>query len=171
MNIDNKGFTLIELIITIALLSVISIISFVSITGTINQSKINDCESLEMNIKSAAKEYVSDNRYNIVVRNDKEYFVIDSDKGEETEIIKNNENGVQKKFIYIKAYNLKTKHYLSGDIIDPFNGSNKLKGDDITIKIELDDDYSAMNFKIYKDVNNSDYNCNKDWFSNLKKAD
>lgn len=61
---NRKGFTLIELIATIALLAVIVVISFVSISAVIKQSKVNDCESLVKSIKSAAKEYVSDNRYN-----------------------------------------------------------------------------------------------------------
>lgn len=69
MNLNNKGFTLIELIATILLLSIIAIISFVSINGVVNQSKVNDCESLVMNIKSAAKEYVSDNRYGSINKN------------------------------------------------------------------------------------------------------
>ena len=69
MNLNNKGFTLIELIATIALLAVIAIISFVSINGVVNQSKVNDCEALVMNIKSAAKEYVSDNRYASINKN------------------------------------------------------------------------------------------------------
>ena len=59
---NNKGFTLVELIATIALLAVIAIISFVSINEVINQSKVNDCKNLLFSIKSAAKEYVSDNR-------------------------------------------------------------------------------------------------------------
>ena len=60
---NNKGFTLIELLLTIVLLSVISIISFVSINAIINKNKENECNSLVNNIKMAAKEYTSDNRY------------------------------------------------------------------------------------------------------------
>ena len=61
---NNKGFTLVELIATIALLAVISIISFVSINEVIDSSKISECNALVNSIKSATKEYVSDNRYN-----------------------------------------------------------------------------------------------------------
>ena len=63
-NMNNKGFTLVELIATIALLSIIAIISFVSISGILQKSKINDCNNLLVSIKSATKEYISDNRYN-----------------------------------------------------------------------------------------------------------
>lgn len=60
---NNKGFTLIELLATICLLAVIAVISFVSINGVLKKSKVSDCENLISNIKSATKEYVSDNRY------------------------------------------------------------------------------------------------------------
>ena len=48
---NNKGFTLVELIATIALLSIIAIISFVSINGVIDQSRVNDCENVVRSIK------------------------------------------------------------------------------------------------------------------------
>ena len=67
---NKKGFTLVELVATIALLGIIAIISFVSINGVINQSKVDNCKSLVGNIKSAAKEYVSDNRYKLNSYND-----------------------------------------------------------------------------------------------------
>ena len=60
---NNKGFTLIELLVTIALLAVLSIISFVSINAVIEKSRVNDCNSIKENIKSTAKEYLSDHRY------------------------------------------------------------------------------------------------------------
>ena len=63
---NNKGFTLIELIATIALLAVIALISFVSINEVLSQSEVSDCENLISSIKSATKEYVSDNRYDII---------------------------------------------------------------------------------------------------------
>ena len=51
---NRKGFTLIELVATIALLANIAIISFVSINGVIDKSKIDNCKSLVSNIKSAS---------------------------------------------------------------------------------------------------------------------
>lgn len=60
---NRRGFTLIELIVTIALLAIIALISFVSINGVIKQNKINNCNILVNNIKNATSEYVSDNRY------------------------------------------------------------------------------------------------------------
>ena len=60
---NRKGFTLIELIATIALLGIIVTISFISINKVIEQSKENDCESLLKSIKTAANDYASDKRY------------------------------------------------------------------------------------------------------------
>lgn len=61
---NNKGFTLIELIATIALLAVIATISFVAISGVIQSSKNRECEALKGNIESVVRDYASDNRYN-----------------------------------------------------------------------------------------------------------
>ena len=69
---NKKGFTIIELIATIALLSIIAAISFISISSVLEQNKVNNCESLKMNITSASKEYISDNRYTYTDKNDKE---------------------------------------------------------------------------------------------------
>lgn len=60
---NNKGFTLIELIVTIALLSIIAMISFVSVNAVIKSNKIEQCNNLISSIETATKEYVSDNRY------------------------------------------------------------------------------------------------------------
>lgn len=60
---NNKGFTLIELIATIALLAVVVSISFVSINAVIKSNKKEQCENLKSSIEAATKEYISDNRY------------------------------------------------------------------------------------------------------------
>ena len=108
---NNKGFTLIELIATIALLAVISIISFVSVNGVINQNKVNNCESLMMNIKTAAKEYVSDNRYNITLNKDENKWYFNENRIEEIEI-----NGEIIEYIVITGDKLIDNHYKSEGI-------------------------------------------------------
>lgn len=114
---NNKGFTLIELIATIALLAVIAVISFVSITGVIKKGKVSDCETLVNNIKSAASEYVSDNRYKL--QNDYDLVIT-------AEILVNGK-------------------YLSSPIINPWTGDS-IKPKDIKMIIKLDGrDYSARN--------------------------
>lgn len=122
---NRKGFTLIELIATIALLAVIAIISFVSITKVIEQNKINNCETLVNNIKTAANEYVSDNRY-------KKSFV----DGISSDYIKNIDAGV-----------LTSGNYLSTPIINPFN-KNEISPNDIIIKIVLNHNYSSQSVEI-----------------------
>ena len=62
---NNRGFTLIELIVTIALLALISTIS-VSVIGNIRgKHNVNSYYELIKNVESAAKLYVTDNRYNL----------------------------------------------------------------------------------------------------------
>jgi prepilin-type N-terminal cleavage/methylation domain-containing protein len=116
---NRKGFTLVELVATIALLAVIAIISFVSINGVINQSKVSNCNDLVNNIKIAAKEYVSDNRYKLENNND----------------------------LNITAQKLVDDNYLSSPIVNPFNNEN-IEPNDISIKIELNNDYTAKKVEI-----------------------
>lgn len=62
---NNRGFTLIELIVTIALLALISTIS-VNVIGNIrSKHNVNSYYELLKNVESAAKLYVTDNRYNL----------------------------------------------------------------------------------------------------------
>ena len=60
---NKKGFTIVELLVTVALLAIISIISVISITSFINKNKENNYEILKNTILEASKEYVTDNRY------------------------------------------------------------------------------------------------------------
>lgn len=60
---NKKGFTIVELLVTVALLAIISTISVISITSFINKNKENNYEILKNTILQASKEYVADNRY------------------------------------------------------------------------------------------------------------
>lgn len=60
---NKKGFTIVELLVTITLLAIISTISVISITSFINKNKENNYEILKNTILEASKEYVADNRY------------------------------------------------------------------------------------------------------------
>ena len=60
---NKKGFTIVELLVTVALLAIISTISVISITSFVNKSKENNYEILKKTILEASKEYVADNRY------------------------------------------------------------------------------------------------------------
>ena len=122
---NNKGFTLVELIATIALLAVIAIISFVSINEVVNQSKVSDCENLLLSIKSAAKEYVSDNRYNNDFDNDNDMI----------------ENITSKMLI--------DNNYLSDNIVSPFDNNKIIKAENIKIQIQLNSDYTAKKVDLF----------------------
>ena len=121
---NNKGFTLIELIVTIALLAIILTISFVSITAVINSNKEEQCNNLVNSIKSASEEYVSDNRYN-------------------SEFIKS----VRNKSITIDGSVLVNNNYLNGTIINPFN-NEEIVSNSIKITITLNNDYTVSSISI-----------------------
>ena len=121
---NNKGFTLIELIATIALLGIIAAISFVSISKVLEQSKVNDCNSLVSSIKSATSEYVSDNRYN---RN----FV----------------NSVSNNKVNIQADILTNGNYLSSPIINPYT-KEEIAPSSINVSIELNNNYTVKQVTI-----------------------
>ena len=126
---NRKGFTLIELIATIALLGIIVTISFVSIGKVIEQGKENDCKSLVSSIKSAATEYVSDNRYN---RN----FVNNNVKTSGTTL-----------YVEISGTTLTSGNYLSSPIINPFN-KDPIEPGNIRVKVILNKDYTAKESSI-----------------------
>ena len=141
---NNKGFTLIELIITIALLAVISIISFVSINGVIEKNRIENCENLRKSIISAAKEYVSDNRYDSL-------FV----------------DGVSGMKVNITAQILINNNNLSGKIVNPFNNEEINNAENVKITIELNNDYTAKEV-IIKNNSGNEYNCDvESWWNGL----
>ena len=125
---NRKGFTLIELIVTIALLAVVSIISFVSITGIINDSKEKDCNNLVKSIKSATKDYISDNRYN------DDFLSLFKRITDDT--------------YYMSANILTDENYLSSPITNPFDTKSEIEPSSITIEITLNKDYTVKNISI-----------------------
>ena len=62
-SINNKGFTLVELIATLVILSLVMGIGAVSVTKIINNSKEKDYKLLLENIKNAAEEYYIECKY------------------------------------------------------------------------------------------------------------
>jgi len=160
---NKKGFTLIELIATIALLAIISVISFVSINGVIQESKVKDCENLKSSIKTAAKEYVSDNRYNVsddggVEKMDGETIEVE---GLKKYIVLTDEDLLTENKLTSEAYNGEGKKVL----VDPFTGDNMVLGS-VKIKIYLNDKYSAENIEVYNNEIDPDniVNCElKQW--------
>ena len=75
---NKKGFTIVELLVTVALLAIISTISVISITSFINKNKENNYEILKKTILEARKEYVADNRYGNVESSITAQYLLDN---------------------------------------------------------------------------------------------
>lgn len=157
---NNKGFTLVELIATIALLAVIAIISFVSINGVLKESKVKDCENLLISIKNGAKEYVSDNRYNVTGSGSSEQM------NGKTIVLEGTN-----KYIKITANDLINGKYLSSDvkdatgntmIADPFGGTDIVPSS-VSIKVYLNSDYSADLVNVYNSGGTEVICSNNEW--------
>lgn len=65
--LNNKGFTLVELLAVVVILVVIMTIALPNISSSIERNKKKQNEALEKVIISAAELYVSDNRNSLVV--------------------------------------------------------------------------------------------------------
>ena len=115
---DNKGFTLIELLATVALLAIISVISFVSINGVIQKNKEQNCKTLAGNIKTAAMEYFSDNRYKSSVINGKTVIT-----GQTAEVLVN-------------------QNYLTSPIKNPYT-SEVIQPSKIVMTVNFNSDYTV----------------------------
>ena len=64
---NKKGFTIIELLAAVIILSILVAISVPSVNYLIEKNKEDNYQTLKNNIISAAKVYLSDNRYNITL--------------------------------------------------------------------------------------------------------
>ena len=62
---NRKGFTLIEVIMVIAIITILSLILIPNVMVLINENKKRSCEKMIDNIESAAKMYVNQNKYEL----------------------------------------------------------------------------------------------------------
>ena len=67
--LNNKGFTLIELLAVIVILSILMSIMVPSVGNIMKKNKEDNYQNLKDSIISAAKIYISDNRYQITIGN------------------------------------------------------------------------------------------------------
>ena len=63
MNLNNKGFTLVEIITTIAILGIVSLIALPIISNTNNSNKVKKFELYKDSLESAAKLYIDSDGY------------------------------------------------------------------------------------------------------------
>lgn len=70
MKLNNKGFTLIEILAVVIILSIIIAIMVPSVNYLIDKNKEDNYKQLEKSIINGTKVYLSDNRYNITLNYD-----------------------------------------------------------------------------------------------------
>jgi len=118
--LNKKGFTLVELLATVVLLGIISAIAMVSIDAILDDSQVRECDSILLSIKSATKEYISDNR-----------FELNSKTGN------------------VDVTELINQGYLTAMLTDPFNNV-EIKNPVIQVDYQLNDDYTYQSAVIKK---------------------
>lgn len=69
IKLNYKGFTLVELLAVIAIMGMLAVIMVPTISGVIEENKKNNSANLKNSIKSSARAYISDNRYEISLDN------------------------------------------------------------------------------------------------------
>ena len=74
--LNNKGFTLVEVIAVVVIMAILAIILIPSVTKYINEGREEALDGLKKSIVIAAKEYINDNRYNINLTGSNGNYVI-----------------------------------------------------------------------------------------------
>lgn len=139
-NMNNKGFTLIELILVIALLSLIGLISVPNVIKVINKNKVDDYNGTIDSIEKAASLYASDNRYELNFR--------DSSGG--VSFCKPTDDDAKKIYADVKLETLINSKYISSPVKN-FCTDEEISGD-IIIKIILSCGTRQFSF----DIDNED---------------
>ncbi len=67
MKLNNKGFTLVEMLAVVIILGVLAAIMVPTVTSMIRKNQQDNFKNLNKSIISAAKMYMSDNRYEITL--------------------------------------------------------------------------------------------------------
>jgi len=63
--LNNKGFTLVEVIAVVVIMAILAIILIPNVTNYINKGRDDALDGLKKSVVIAAKEFINDNRYNI----------------------------------------------------------------------------------------------------------
>lgn len=124
MKLNYKGFTLVELLAVIAIMGMLAVIMVPTISGVIEENKENSKKNLENSIKSSARAYISDNRYEIRLDNQS-----CNNNITKREIVSINNEIITESKITVKL--LVDKGYLksnSGNIINPETNKSIDKG-------------------------------------------
>ena len=150
---NNKGFTLVEVLATIVILSIIAGVATYGIMGTVDSSKNKGEEIFVDNLKTAIDEYISNNSSSFTVDTSIEYeFGKCYETGcynEETDSYTVGEDG-GKTFYMVKAYRLSSirindlilEGFIDKDsIVNPSNNKKCFESKNPEIKVFRDEDY------------------------------
>lgn len=144
-NLDDRGFTLVELLAIVVILGVISLITVPTVTSLIDKNKEDSYKSLEKSIISATKVFISDNRYNITL--DNSTICSDSNKTRSIESI-NTINITDNKItikVLIDSGNLNEG---KDAIINPKNSNEKLNLNNSYVIVEYNCDRKDYDYKL-----------------------
>ena len=133
MRMDNRGFTLIEVLAVIVILGVIALITVPTITNVISKNKDDNYENLKKSIVSSAKVYMSDNRYSIELEGSIDDSCKESSENIDVKSVKGkllNASSLTLKML-VDSGDLKTKN---GNITDPKN-DKKINLEQSNIKV------------------------------------
>ena len=67
MNLNKKGFTLVEVLAVVVIMSILIAIMIPNVSNLITEQKQNATNEIKRSLKSAARIYISDNKYKIEV--------------------------------------------------------------------------------------------------------
>lgn len=65
---NRKGFTLVEILLVIAILALVLLILVPNVAVLLNKNNRKSCENLIKNIESSAKIFVTNNKYNLDIK-------------------------------------------------------------------------------------------------------
>ena len=151
--LNNKGFTLVEILAVIVILGILTAITIPTVTTIIEKNTQDNIKNLEKTIISAAKMYISDNRYEIKLDSN----TTCSNTITERNIKSINANQITESKIPIQT--LITTGYIKGTIIHPETKKNMNPDKDksyIVIKYDC-------NTKDYKYGNSKDNTLKIEW--------
>ena len=133
MKINNKGFTLIEVLAVIVILALLMAIMVPSVNSILEKNKKSSYEDLKKSILQAAKMYMSDHRYDVSVSGscseDNTSLVVSQVDG-----IELNESKLPIR-VLLEVGNIKTNK--SDDMINPKN-DNKVLDDESVVTVKYD---------------------------------
>ena len=176
MRLDNKGFTLVEVIAVVAIITILSVVVVPSVLNSINNGKQKSYEVLVGNIKIAAKELYEEVYANSLLGDNSMLYQYDY-----VDNVSDNESNIKKRDFITINYNSIENYYsiktnLQTLVSNGFlSGSSDGKGQKVILNVREDNaNMGNCKIEIVKNVNSSsnkvsyEVNANKDKINNSK---